>query len=55
MTSEVSTNGEPPNLWAAIDRKGWRGVPCLVDRIATEQDVKEGRATFYLNNTDGPA
>lgn len=38
------------SVWAAIDLKNWQSVPVLVGRVAEETDVKEGRATFYLQD-----
>lgn len=35
-------------LWGPINMKIWRETPCLVGRIATEADVKDGRAAFYV-------
>jgi hypothetical protein len=35
-------------LWGPIDVKKWRDIPCVSGRLATEQDVKEGKAAFYL-------
>ena len=40
-------------LWGPIDMKKWRETPCLIDRLATEADVKEGRAAFFV--TGDPA
>lgn len=38
------------SVWSAIDMKNWRNVPVMIGRVAEEQDVKEGRATFYLQD-----
>ena len=27
----------------------WKDTPCVSGRLATEQDVKEGRAVFYIS------
>jgi len=35
-------------LWGPIDMKNWKAIPCVSGRPATEQDVKEGRAAFYI-------
>ncbi len=35
-------------LWGPIDMRSWKSTPCVSGRLATEQDVKEGRATFYI-------
>lgn len=36
-------------LWGPIDMRKWRETPCVSGRLATEKDVKEGRATFYVS------
>ena len=36
-------------LWGPIDMKKWKDTPCVSGRLATEQDVKEGRAAFYIS------
>jgi len=36
------------DLWGVVEAQGWREVPCLLGRVATEDDVKAGRATFYI-------
>ena len=36
--------------WGAIDINHWQEVPCLVGRVATDDDVRVGRATFYLGS-----
>ena len=38
------------SLWGRVDVEHWQQTPCLRDRIAVEQDVKDGRAVFYLGN-----
>ena len=40
------------NRWGPIDRAHWRDVPHMKGRVATEADVKEGRAVFFLANVD---
>jgi hypothetical protein len=37
-------------LWGQIDFNKWSQVPHIKERIATEQDVIEGRAVFYIND-----
>ena len=39
-------------LWGRVDRHGWRSVPSIQDRIASERDVQEGRAVFFVRNPD---
>jgi len=40
------------DVWLPIDISQWRGVPCLSDRIAREEDVGSGRAVFFLENPE---
>lgn len=37
-------------LWRAIDAGEWHNTPFISARLATEQDVKSGRAVFFLKN-----
>ena len=37
-------------MWTKIDVDQWQQTPCLRDRVPAEQDVKDGRAVFYLGN-----
>jgi hypothetical protein len=37
-------------LWGRVDVEHWQQTPCLRGRIAVEQDVKDGRAVFYLGS-----
>jgi len=41
-------------LWGGIDIERWQETACLRGRVAVEQDVKDGRAVFYLQG-DEPA
>ncbi len=41
------------NTWGPIHSAAWKTVPCVADRVATEQDVKEGRAVFYVSGPPG--
>jgi hypothetical protein len=43
------------DLWGPINREHWRSTPCITGRQATEQDVKDGRAVFYVNGSAAPA
>jgi hypothetical protein len=36
-------------LWGPIDMQKWKVTPCVSGRLAAEQDVKEGRAVFYIS------
>ena len=38
--------------WGPIDPHHWQEVPCLVGHVATEADVRAGRAAFYLGSPD---
>jgi hypothetical protein len=40
------------NIWGPIDINNWDKTPHLRDRVATEDDVKNGTATFYVQGTD---
>ena len=40
------------SLWEKVDVAHWRQTPCVRGRVAVEQDVKNGRAGFYLGNAD---
>lgn len=39
--------------WGAINEDDWRDVPHVTGRLATEDDVREGRAVFYLDGAEG--
>jgi hypothetical protein len=39
-------------LSGRVDVERWQETPCLRGRVAVEQDVKDGRAAFYLGNAD---
>jgi|SRR5579862_674615 len=40
------------NLWGKIRLEDWRDTPCLRGRVASEDDVRDGRAVYYV---DGPS
>lgn len=40
------------DLWGPVDLSRWREVPHMSRDVATESDVRAGRATFYLGNLD---
>jgi len=44
----AALNCRAAELWGPIDVSRWRETPCISGRLATEADVKEGRAAFYL-------
>jgi hypothetical protein len=37
-------------LWGQIDFSEWNRVPHIKEQIATEQDVIQGRAVYYIND-----
>lgn len=39
--------------WEPIALAGWRTLPHVAGRVATEADVREGRAVFFLTALDG--
>lgn len=41
------------DVWGRISLKNWRTVPHIAGRLATERDVKDGRAVFYLDDPNG--
>ena len=43
------------DLWHSIFESEWRNTPCVVGRVATESDVKAGRAVFYVKGASSPA
>ena len=40
------------DLWGAVDVERWQDTPCLCGRVAVEQDVKDGRAVFYIQDAE---
>ena len=42
-------------LWGPIDQEHWQATPCITGRQATEQDVKDGSAVFYIQGVAAPA
>lgn len=40
------------DLWGAVDVERWQETPCLRGRVAVEQDVKDGRAVFYIQDAE---
>ena len=41
-------------MWEAIDIEAWKHVPVISGRVATEKDVQEGRAVFYIPSGSEP-
>jgi hypothetical protein len=41
-------------LWGPIDVSRWNSVAVIRDRLATEDDVRAGRAVFYLQDAVAP-
>jgi hypothetical protein len=44
---------EKQNLWGPIALAHWRETPCIRGRVAIEDDVRVGRAVFYLDISEG--
>jgi hypothetical protein len=40
-------------LWGTINIATWKTTPCISGRLATEADVKEGKAVFFIQEPDG--
>jgi hypothetical protein len=40
------------DLWGAVNVEQWHETPCLRGRVAVEQDVKDGRAVFYIRDAE---
>jgi hypothetical protein len=38
------------DLWGPVSLDNWEDVLFIKGRVATEEDVKLGRAVFYINN-----
>ena len=38
--------------WAPIDLKSWESTPAINDRVATEDDMKNGLAIYCINKAD---
>ena len=43
------------DIWGPINPAHWRDTPVTVGRCATENDVKAGRAVFYVDGGSEPA
>ena len=41
-------------MWEEVASKEWSSVPFISGRVATEEDVKEGRAVFYIKSGSEP-
>ena len=41
-------------MWEEIKIENWNAVPCVSGRVATEQDIKEEKAVFYIPNGSEP-
>ena len=41
-------------LWGAIEVSDWAAVPVIRNRLATEADVRAGRAVFCLQDASPP-
>jgi hypothetical protein len=38
-------------LWGEINSKSWKQTPHIKNKVATEQDVKDGVAAFYIDKS----
>jgi hypothetical protein len=41
---------ESKEIWGAINHAVWCTTPCVARRLAAEEDVRAGRAVFFLKN-----
>lgn len=41
-------------MWDVIEKNKWKDVSFISGRAATEQDVKDGRAVFYIPSGSEP-
>jgi hypothetical protein len=49
----MDSETENPALWGPIAIASWRATPCIRGRVATETDVKDGKAIFYFDLSKG--
>lgn len=47
-TIEQSKDDSNKDLWTPIVLKNWNQTPAINNRVANENDVKEGRAVYYI-------
>jgi len=52
IPKELKEDSIKTNLWGAIDIKSWHKTPAITDRVATEDDVKNGVAVYYLEKSN---
>ena len=52
VAADSMENPSFPEPWGTIDIDRWRDVPCVVGRLATEEDIRGGRASFHLSSPD---
>lgn len=50
MTNENPKDTISSDLWPSINLKAWAETPAINGRLATETDVKNGLAVYYINN-----
>ena len=50
MTKEKSKDTTSKDLWTAIELKSWYKTPAISGRLATETDVKNGLAVYYIDS-----
>ena len=39
---------QPTELWGRLNPEAWGETPCVSGRVADEEDVKSGRAVFFV-------
>lgn len=49
MANNIDFEGDLNSLWGPIDLVVWRETPHKKDSVATEHDVEDGLAVFYIN------
>jgi hypothetical protein len=59
MTDSSSTESSPNSstdssndLWGPLSLKTWKNTPHVSGRAATEEDVEEGRACFFIDQIE---
>ena len=48
----VAMTDQNDDLWGTISIINWNDTPCIKNRVATRDDVKNGLAVFYLENSN---
>ena len=53
MSQDQNQHSVNDNLWGPVMLNNWQTVLYIKNKIATEQDVIDGKAVFYIGNCDG--